>query len=182
MLNRNRDDVFDTYVNSLLASKRLEVCSTTAPQLSIPRVMGDERYLGHLKRRADIFEARANQAHAALSGIDGVHVNCPAGAFYMTALFEDGSLNDRQALPIQNDAVKQMVASIVAGTPNDQRFVYYLMAATGICVVPLSGFYCKRDGFRITLLECDDEKRAWTLQTLADALREYLASTSHTPQ
>ena len=177
VLNRNRDDAFDTYVNSLLASKRLEVCSTTAPQLSIPRVMGDPRYAGHLTRRAKMFEARANQAHAALSGIDGVHVNCPCGAFYMTVLFEEGSLNDRQVLPVHDDAVRQMVDSIVNGTPNDQRFVYYLMAATGICVVPLSGFYCKRDGFRITLLECDDEKRAWTLQTLAGALREYLAST-----
>jgi aspartate/methionine/tyrosine aminotransferase len=50
------------------------------------------------------------------------------------------------------------------------------MGATGICVVPLSGFYCKRDGFRITLLECDDAKRAWMLSTLANAVREYVAS------
>ena len=69
-----------------------------------------------------------------------------------------------------------MVEGLVKSSSNDQRFVYYLMGATGICVVPLSGFYCKRDGFRITLLECDDNKRQWMLNTLANALREYLAS------
>ena len=49
-----------------------------------------------------------------------------------------------------------------------------LLGGKGVCVVPLSGFYCKRDGFRTTLLECDDEKRRWTYQTIADAIREYL--------
>jgi len=175
VLNRNRDEAFDTYVNSLLAAKRLEVCSTTAPQLVIPRVMGDPRFPDHLKQRAATFESRAKEAHAALNGIDGVQVNCPCGAFYMTVMFEDGVLNDKQTLEIDNGEVRRMVEQFVSGSPNDQRFVYYLMGATGICVVPLSGFYCRRDGFRITLLECDDEKRVWTFKTLAEAIRAYLA-------
>jgi len=176
VLNRHRDATFDTYVNSLLASKRLEVCSTTAPQLSIPRVIGDERYPVHLAHRAEMFQTRANEAYEALSGIDGVLVNRPGGAFYMTVVFEDGTLNDRQLLPIANDEIRQAIEELTVDGPNDQRFVYYLMGATGICVVPLSGFYCKRDGFRITLLECDDAKRAWTLETLSQALRDYVAS------
>jgi alanine-synthesizing transaminase len=64
----------------------------------------------------------------------------------------------------------------VKGAASDRRLVYYLLGATGICVVPLSGFYCKRDGFRVTLLETDDAKRRWTFQTLAKAIREYLGS------
>ena len=60
--------------------------------------------------------------------------------------------------------------------PLDQRFVYYLMGATGICVVPLTGFCCKRPGYRITLLECDDQKRQWIFKTLASAMRTYLTS------
>ena len=130
----------------------------------------------HLAHRAGMFEARANEAYAALSGIDGALVNRPCGAFYMTVVFEDGALHSRQSLKIENDAVRQRVEQLVVNGPNDQRFVYYLMGATGICVVPLSGFYCKRDGFRITLLECDDQKRIWTLETLAEALREYVSS------
>ncbi|MFH1730212.1 MAG: pyridoxal phosphate-dependent aminotransferase [Planctomycetota bacterium] len=176
VLNRGHDETFDAYVTSLLASKRLEVCSTTAPQLAIPRVMGDERYPAHLERRAKIFEARAKEAYNALKDVDGVHVNCPSGAFYMTVLFEEGALNNGRTLKIDEPDVRRMVETLVDDAPNDQRFVYYLMGATGICVVPLSGFYCKREGFRITLLECDDEKRAWTLRTLADALRSYLGS------
>jgi len=176
VLNRHRDSTFDTYVNSLLASKRLEVCSTTAPQLTIPRVIGDDRYPAHLQRRSAMFEARANEAYEALSGIDGVLVNRPSGAFYMTMVFEDGVLNDRQSLPIAKDSVREMIEGLVATGRRDQRFVYYLMGATGICVVPLSGFYCKREGFRITLLECDDAKRRWMLETLADSLRQYVAS------
>jgi aspartate/methionine/tyrosine aminotransferase len=162
-------------VNSLLAAKRLEVCSTTAPQMSVPLVMGDSRYPEHLRARAKVFEARAIEAHAVLSGIPGVQVVRPRGAFYMTVGFEPGALNNRQSLPIENPKVRELVESLVVGAKNDRRLVYYLLGATGICVVPLSGFCCKRDGFRVTLLECDDEKRRWTFQTLAKAIREYLA-------
>ena len=157
-----------------MASKRLEVCSTTAPQMCIPRIMGDPRYPDHLKRRAAVFEARSKEAWAMLQGIPGVLVNRPSGAFYMTILFEDGVLNDRQTLAIENPKVRAMVEDLVKGVTHDARFVYYLLGATGICVVPLTGFCCKRDGFRVTLLECDDEKRRWIFGTLAKALREYL--------
>ncbi len=174
VLNRDKDPMFGTYVNSLLASKRLEVCSTTMPQMSIPRVVGDSRYPAHLRERAAIFEARAQEAYDALSGIPGVTVNKPSGAFYVTVMFEDGVLNNRQALPIDNPKAREIVEGLIPGVPNDSRFVYYLMGSKGICVVPLSGFCCKRDGFRITLLECDDAKRKWTFQALADAIREYL--------
>ena len=175
VLNRGRDEAFSTYVNTLLASKRLEVCSTTAPQMCVPRILGDARYPDHLKRRARIFEARAHEACDLLKGIPGTIVNCPSGAFYLTVAFEDGVLNDRQTLRIENPKVRRMVEGLVQGASHDARFVYYLLGATGICVVPLTGFYCKRDGFRVTLLECDDAKRRWTFETLAKALREYLA-------
>ena len=176
VLNRSRDPVFATYVNSLLAAKRLEVCSTTAPQMAIPRVMGDARYPAHLKTRAALFEARAIEAYGLLQGIPGVQVVCPSGAFYMTVGFEAGALNGRQTLPIDNPQVRGLVETLVKGAASDRRLVYYLLGATGICVVPLSGFYCKRDGFRVTLLETDDAKRRWTCQTLAKAMREYLGS------
>ena len=174
VLNRHRDETFDAYVNSLLASKRLEVCSTTAPQMCIPRILGDARYPDHLKKRAAVFEARAQEAHAALQGIPGVVVNRPSGAFYVTILFEEGVLNHRQTLQIASPQARRIVEELTKGVPHDTRFVYYLLGATGICVVPLSGFCCKRDGFRVTLLECDDKKRRWTFSTLAKALREYL--------
>ncbi len=80
ILNRDKDATFNAYVNSLLAAKRLEVCSTTLPQMSIPLVMGHANYPAHLRQRAGMFEARAAEAAAALKGIPGLVVNPPRGA------------------------------------------------------------------------------------------------------
>ena len=176
VLNRNSDPVFGAYVDSLLAAKRLEVCSTTIPQMAIPKLLGSPNYPAHLRKRAGIFHGRAHEAYDAFKDIKGVKVNCPSGAFYMTVLFEEGSLNDRQSLKIDNPQIREKVELMVKTVSLDQRFVYYLMGSTGICTVPLTGFYCKRQGFRITLLECDDQKRAWIFSTIAKAIREYLAS------
>ena len=49
-------------------------------------------------------------------------------------------------------------------------------APTGIVVVPLTGFQCEHDGFRMTLLETDDAKRAWILKTLRESIDQYIAS------
>ena len=87
--------VFNEYVNSLLAAKRLEVCSTTAPQMAVPRILGNELYPEHLKKRASVFAARAKEAYDIFKDIKGIKVNCPKGAFYMTIMFEDGVLNNR---------------------------------------------------------------------------------------
>jgi hypothetical protein len=42
--------------------------------------------------------------------------------------------------------------------------------------VPLTGFCTGRQGFRVTLLETDDDKRRWTWETLVSAIKEYVAS------
>ncbi len=175
ILNRQRDENFSTYVRSLLAAKRLEVSSTTLPQLTIPKVMGDPRYEEHLSRREAVFEKRAQEAYDVFKDLDCVLVNKPGGAFYFTVMFKDGVLNDRQTLPIDNPAIRTRIESMVKNVPPDKRFVYYLMGSTGIVVVPLSGFYCKRPGFRITLLEADDAKRAAIFKTIRDAIVQYVS-------
>jgi aspartate/methionine/tyrosine aminotransferase len=50
------------------------------------------------------------------------------------------------------------------------------MGATGIVVVPLTGFQCEHHGFRATLLETDDKKRAWIQESLRDAIDQYVTS------
>ncbi|HIJ73957.1 MAG TPA: pyridoxal phosphate-dependent aminotransferase, partial [Candidatus Hydrogenedentes bacterium] len=175
VLNKDKDENFATYVNSLLAAKRLEVCSTTLPQMSIPRVMGDPRYTEYLQRREAMFDARATEAYEAFKDCKGVLVNKPGGAFYFTVMFKDGALNDHQFLPIEDPKVRERVEIMARDVPPDKRFVYYLMGATGIVVVPLSGFQCDHDGFRMTLLETDDAKRAWILKTVREAIDRYLS-------
>jgi aspartate/methionine/tyrosine aminotransferase len=104
-------------------------------------------------------------------------VNKPQGAFYMSVLFEDGALNGKQNLPVTNPKAREYIENKLKGVEVDKRFVYYLLASTGICVVPLTGFCCSRKGFRITLLEMNDEKRRWTYRTIAESIRDYIGST-----
>ncbi|MCK5737521.1 MAG: pyridoxal phosphate-dependent aminotransferase, partial [Spirochaetaceae bacterium] len=174
VFNQDKDDVFRRYITSLLDAKRLEVCSTTLPQMAIPRVFSDSRYPGHIKRRAKMFSDRADEAVSILSDIPGITVIKPSGAFYLTVVFNtelpfSGPLPD-----IDIPAVAQRVTNIVADVAPDKRFVYWLLGATGICAVPLSGFCTELPGFRTTLLENNDEKRQQTYNTLADAIRTYL--------
>lgn len=176
ILNAKNNPMFAQYAESLKAAKRLEVSSTTLPQMSIPLVMGDERYPAHLAMREDMFGARAEQAVAAFDGMDEVFVNKPGGSFYFTVMFKEGVLNNEQKLQIENTAIRERVEELVKGVTPDKRFVYYLMASTGIVVVPLTGFYCRHEGFRVTLLEMNDEKRAWTLNTMREKMKEYFAS------
>ncbi len=176
VLNKDKDENFATYVNSLLAAKRLEVSSTTMPQMSIPLVMGDARYLDHLTKRETLFDGRANEAMAAFEGCDAVITNKPGGAFYFTVMFKDGVLNQNQTLAIADPKIKARIEELVKNVAPDKRFVYYLMGSTGIVVVPLTGFQCNHDGFRMTLLETDDAKRAWILKTLREAIDTYITS------
>lgn len=176
--NREQDADFRAYTEGIIASKMVEVCSTTLPQSVIPAVMGDERYYPYLKERCAAYKRKADLAANILSEIPELIVHKPAGAFYMTVVFKDGVLNDRQKLPIENQAVKSLIEGLLSNeSVLDKRFIYYLLGATGICMVPLmSGFNSSYYGFRFTLLEQDEEKFKRTIETLKDALTKYLAS------
>ena len=176
VFNQDKYPAFKQYIHSLINAKMLEVCSTSLPQYAIPLIIGDAKYPEHLAERRNMFEARANEAWEILAKTDGTIVVKPQGAFYMTVLFEDGILSNRQTLPIADPQVEEFIKNSVLGVPVDKRFVYYLLGATGICVVPLSGFCCDKKGFRVTLLETDDEKRRWTWHTIADNIQKYLTS------
>jgi len=181
VLNKRRDPAFARYIDSLIAAKRLEVSSTTLPQMSIPLVMGDPRYADHLESRERMFSSRADEVAAAFEGCEHVIMNKPSGAFYYTAMFNDGLLRNDQVLEIENPRIAAEVERMVEGVEPDKRFVYYLMGATGIVVVPLTGFQCSHHGFRGTLLETDDAKRAWIYATVRDSIDRYLESGSHVP-
>ncbi len=174
--NQTSDPVFAKYVKSILDDKMLEVCSTTLPQKVIPTIFGDKRFRGHVEQRNKKYERRSNVAYELLKDIKGTIVNRTNGAFYMTVMFEDGVLNDKQFLEVADPGARTYVETITDGVALDKRFVYYLLAATGICVVPLTGFNCSLMGFRITLLEADDERFDRLFVTVRDKIMEYLKS------
>lgn len=176
--NGDSDPDFRRYAISLTDAKMLEVCSTTQPQMSIPRVMGDSRYGPHLKERCRKFAARAEQFREAFDGLEGVKAVKPEGAFYAVVAFEPDALNLRQSLKAANPEARGVLMETLekAGSSPDKRLVMHLLASTGICVVPLSGFSTDMPGFRMTLLENDEEKRSWILATLREKIEEYLRS------
>jgi alanine-synthesizing transaminase len=59
---------------------------------------------------------------------------------------------------------------------NDQRFVYYLLAAKGVCVVPISSFASDLEGFRVTLLEENPELMKETFHRIKEGIIEYCES------
>jgi len=75
VLNRSRDQNFSTYVDSLLAAKRLEVCSTSGPQLAVPRIFGDPRYPAHLRDPRGNVRGAAREAYEVLSVVPGIRVH-----------------------------------------------------------------------------------------------------------
>ncbi|MDR1430050.1 MAG: pyridoxal phosphate-dependent aminotransferase [Spirochaetaceae bacterium] len=175
--NRRADHRFDAYVRSLVDSKRLEVCSTTLPQLCIAPIMGDARYPAHLASRAEMFNLRACEACGAFEGIPGITLIKPRGALYATAIFDRETFEEtaERSLPVKDAALAEFIRKKTADVAPDKRFVYWLLASTGICVVPLSGFASELPGFRFTLLEYNDEKRREIFKTLGEASRAYLA-------
>jgi aspartate/methionine/tyrosine aminotransferase len=95
----------------------------------------------------------------------------------MTVVFEEGSLRPGQSLPAHSADVREYLEELLKpGIAQDHRFVYYLMASKGVCVVPLSSFCCDEMGFRLTLLEQNPEKRQRVYQAIADGIKDYLSS------
>jgi alanine-synthesizing transaminase len=176
--NYGKDKQFDKYVNSILSSKMNEVCSTTLPQRTIPAIMSHPRYPVYLEERTRRYERMSNITHNFLKKVPGLQVNRTNGAFYMAVAFEEGLLNSRQSLPIDNPEVRELVEGLVnaPGVSPDKRFVYYILAHTGICIVPLSSFSTSLQGFRVTLLEKDEHECEKIYNTLAAKIAEYLRS------
>ncbi|BCA81096.1 pyridoxal phosphate-dependent aminotransferase [Desulfuromonas sp. AOP6] len=176
--NADKDPVFKQYVQSIVNSKMVEVCSTTLPQKAIPPIMSHPKYPAYLEERKGRYERYSNIAYDLLKEVPGIKVNRTNGAFYMSIVFEKGKLNDRQTLPIEIQDVKSLVENLVnqPGVSLDKRFVYYLLASTGICVVPISSFCTPELGFRITLLERNEKEFASIFERIGASITAYLQS------
>jgi alanine-synthesizing transaminase len=175
--NADKDETFARYINAIVTQKMSEVCSTTFPQMAIPTIMTHPEYENYLESRIRQYEKLSNIAYNILKDVPYIVVNRTNGAFYMTIVFNEAVLNGKQKLKIKESSIRNYVENIVdARIENDKRFVYYLLAATGICVVPLTSFFTALPGFRFTLLEKDDTKFEKTVNTIAKKIVEYVES------
>jgi alanine-synthesizing transaminase len=176
--NAGKDPHFAKYIQSILNAKMVEVCSTTLPQRAIPQIFQHPEYQAYLEARRRRYEKFSNLAYEQLNKVPGVLVNRTNGAFYMSVAFEDGLLNQQQTLPVSNHEARTLVEELTSdpGVQPDKRFVYYLLAATGVCVVPLTSFNTELEGFRMTLLEPDETEFSAIIAKLVNNIRVYLAS------
>ncbi len=176
--NRDKDSDFDRFCQTIDNAKMIEVSSTTLPQRAIPKLMGDERYPGYLKMINDRIGERSQMLTQFLEDIPYIQFNLTNGAFYNTIIFKPGVLKSDQQLVISDQRVAALVEDWVKdpSMPFDQRFVYYLLGAKGVCVVPISAFASDLLGFRVTLLEEDEQERELIFQKIKEGIMEYCQS------
>jgi len=176
--NGDKDPMFSKYVNSILNAKMTEVCSTTLPQIALPKLISHPEYKNYLKERVDRYERYSNIAYDCLKKVEGIKVNRTNGAFYMSIVFEEGVLTQNQVLDIENEDIREHIEHLLDGpdVSLDKRFVYYLLGATGVVVVPLTSFATELDGFRVTLLERNEKDFTHIFKTIAESITKYLQS------
>ncbi len=175
--NSDKDETFARYIDAILTQKMSEVCSTTLPQLAIPRVMTHPEYQPYLRERISYYEKLSNIAYGILKDLPYVMVNRTCGAFYMTVVFNEAVLNHKQRLAIAQSDVRAYIEGLVAEPiEQDKRFVYFLLGATGICVIPLTSFFTDLPGFRMTLLDRDEQKFEHVVRTIAEKIVAYVES------
>ncbi|MEL7004177.1 MAG: pyridoxal phosphate-dependent aminotransferase [Bacteroidota bacterium] len=156
--NRKTNKEFDQLCQTLEQAKMTEVCATTLPQRAIPKILGDTRYNEHRNRLNQEIGRRGKVISEALGDIDYIHFNETNGAFYNTIVFKHGALKPNQYLSSPDSRIQMLLDQwITDSMAHDQRFAYYLLAIEGVCVVPLSSFHSKLMGFRVTLLEEDED-------------------------
>jgi aspartate/methionine/tyrosine aminotransferase len=177
--NYDQDKQFAKYIDAIFSTKMNEVCATTLPQKVLPKILSHPNYASYLATRLSRYEKMSQITYKYLKQVEYLEVNHSNGAFYNAVKFKDGVLNAHQTLPIVNHNVQLLLGEII-NQPNvslDKRFVYYLLANSGICVVPLSTFATLNQGFRITLLESDELECQQIYETLAVKIEQYINST-----
>lgn len=175
--NRKADPDFDNYCATMENAKMVEVCSTTLPQKALPLIQEHPSFQPYLAERRKEVSERSEVISSRLEGIPYITFNKTNGAFYNTIVFKKGALNNGQYLEIEDAKLRVLAEEWVKDVESpDKRFVYYLLVAKGVCVVPLSSFQSELLGFRITLLEENIEVLDETFSKIADAINEFCTS------
>jgi alanine-synthesizing transaminase len=175
--NRIKDVDFNRFCQALDNAKMIEVCSTKLPQLAIPKILGDPRFRLYREETNRNIGKRSKIIADILHTVPELTFNETFGAFYNTIIFREGTLHNGQKLKIGDQGINTLVEGWVdQDIPHDKRFVYYLLGAKGVCVVPISSFCSELQGFRVTLLEENEEILVRTFTAIRDGIVEYLAS------
>ncbi len=176
--NRKNSPEFARLCQTIDNAKMIEVSSTKLPQRTIPRIMQDSRYPSFIKETNDRIGTRSAYLHEIFGDVPYITFNQTNGAFYNTMIFKPGVLNENQKLQVGDPKVAKLLEEWISKPDMalDKKFVYYLLAAKQVCIVPISSFCSDLLGFRITLLEENDEIRKETFQRIKDGIMEFCQS------
>lgn len=176
--NIHLDEDYKKYCDAIKKRILLEVCSTSLPQMVLEKLYDHPDFEKWIAEYNKHLEDNSKNISAILSQSPYLKVNPTNAAFYMMPLFKEGVLNNKQTLPIKNPEAQKFIENLVSkpSLPLDKRFVYYLLASTGICVVPATSFFSKHYGFRLTTLERDPKKRDEIYTHVEKAIKEYVES------
>lgn len=176
--NKHSSIEFAKLCQTLENAKMIEVCSTMLPQLAIPKIMSHPSYAAYRKEANARIGRRSQLMEDVLAGVKGIKFNKTKGAFYNTIIFDESLLDANQFLPVEDRRVQTLLDGwlLEKEMPHDKRFVYNLLAADRICVVPVSSFCSDLRGFRVTLLEEDEAVFEDTFVRLAKSIEFYLKS------
>jgi alanine-synthesizing transaminase len=172
--NKEKDETFSKYIDSIYASKMLEVCSTTMPQYVLPMIYESPEFKPYLKERIEIYKKKAEKLEEYLKDVESIIYVKPKGAFYATIVFKEDKINLDFEIKFENKELWEYIKSITTGKRFDKKFCYNLLAETWICVVPLSWFNSTYNGFRMTLLEQNEEK----FENILKNLKEFILKIS----
>lgn len=171
--NSDKDKNFAKYINSVLSSKMLEVCSTTLPQYVITKIYETSEFKESLEDRISKYKNKADIAYEYLSNIDNIICIKPKWAFYLSIKFELDKCNLDYKPEINDCELDKYLEEKTYWVRFDKKFCYYMMARNWICTVPLSWFNSTFDGFRMTLLEEDLDKFKSILEKVREFILEY---------
>lgn len=173
--NRQHDSEFDRLCQTLDNAKMIEVSSTKLPQVAIPKLLGHENYPSFRLELNERIGGRSRMIAEILSDLPQIEFNPTNGAFYNTIIFKEGVLKPGQTMEIKDEKVSALLETWL-NEPTialDKRFVYYLLATKNVCVVPISSFCSDLLGFRVTLLEEDEDILQETFLRIKQGIFEY---------
>jgi alanine-synthesizing transaminase len=156
--NADKDENFRGWMHTILVSKMLEVCSTTLPQIVFPRIVTHPEFPTFRDSRMAKYKARLDTAMEIFGPCELITPVVPDGVFYLTCTLNTAQYPHTAQLDARNDDIRVYIDMLKnkSALRTDKQFAYELLAAEGVCVVPLSGFSSPIDGFRMTLLEEDE--------------------------
>ena len=192
-INFLKNDGLKEYWKRLLKEKQLTVCPSTFVQEIVyqfyTRSLLQKMHKKTIEKRITKYQKYVkilDQTLKKLGVFEFVNYVHPKSGFYSVLTFKDGILKEKPKLKLKSTLEKLVFKKWQERKkerkrkgkliPLDELFCYYLFVKTGIALTPLTAFYTKTFGARLTLLLEPESLFEEVCQKLSKAILEYVES------